>query len=347
MAQTISAKIQDMEGKWLFIAPVGNLDLTKDVQNEFKIKRVTFITGAKFRRIFKRLKIDPSRLTNNREIKKVLKPECTLAFLHQSGKPSKIKPQCFQMIRDELNILAASQLYFRKRRSSCKLGLIGEYKRGVNEHVFLDTKTKAGLIGWSVTDNLVSLTLDKQWKDCHKGSFFGRFIKILQGKVTIKTSWAADITRSVCLVGKSFNSDDIGSAFLWNMVALEMLLARQGDKYAEVIPKRIEALLGWIGYWDTAKFAERIDDIYKLRCKIVHDGRLDLVTPKDLLFTDDLMINVLFNLVRHPKVFQSKDDLINFADLVSAEHLLGMKSRIRPKTLRFTRRNYSQKDFDI
>lgn len=347
MAKAGSVKVQDLEGKWLFIAPVGNLALTKDVQNEFKVNRVTFITGAKFRRIHKRLKIDPSRLKNNRLFDDFFKPECTLAFLHQSGTPSEIKPKCYQMIRDELDILAASQLFFCKRRSACKLGSIGEYKRGVNEHVFLDTKTKAGLIGSSVVDNPFPLTLDKQWKDYHRDGFFGRFMKVLQGKVTVQASWATDITRSVRLVGKSFNSHDIGSAFLWNMVALEMLLARQGDKYSEVIPKRIEALLGWMGYWKTAKFAERIDGIYNLRCKIVHDGRLELVTPKDLLFTDDLLVNVLFNLVRHPKLFQSKDDLIVFSELVGAEHLLGLKSRVQPKTLRFTRRKYTPKDFEI
>ncbi len=347
MARIRSVKVQDMAGKWLFIAPVGNLALTRDVQNEFKVKRVTFITGAKFRRILKRLKIDPSRIKNNRQFDKVLKPESTLAFLHQSGKPSEIKSQCLQMIRDELNILASSQLYYRQRRSSCTLGLIGEYRRGVNEHAFLNTNTKAGLIGTSLADNLIPLTLDKQWKNYHRDSFFGRFLKILQGKVQVKKSWGDDLTRSVRLVGKSFNSTDIASSFLWNMVALEMLLARQGDKYSDVIPKRIEALLGWIGYWETAKFAERIDGVYSLRCKIVHDGRLDLVEPKDLLFTDDLLVNVLFNLVRHPKLFQSKDDVINFAELVSAEHLLGRKSRARPKTLTFIRRTYSPKDFEI
>lgn len=347
MAKIRSVKIQDMEGKWLFIAPVGNLVLTKAVQNEFTVKRVTFITGAKFRRIFKRLKISPTRLKSNRWLEDMLAPQFTLAFLHLSGKPSQIQSQCLQMIRDELNILASSQLHFRRRRSSCTLGLIGEYRRGVNRHAFLDTKSNAWLSGRSVADNPISLALDKEWKNYQREWFFGRFIKILQGKVQVKSSWAEDVTRSVCLVGKSFNANDIGSSFLWNMVALELLLARQGDKYSEVIPKRIEALLGWIGFWKTARFAARISDVYGLRCKIVHDGRLDLVTPKDLLFTDDLLANVLVNLLRHPKLFQSKDDLIDFAERVGAEHLLGVKSRVRPKTLRFVRCRYTQADFDI
>jgi len=79
----------------------------------------------------------------------------------------------------------------------------------------------------------------------------------------------------------------------------------------------------------------------------VHDGRIDLVTPKDLLFTEDLLMNVLVNLLRHPKLFQQKDDVINFSELVSAEHLLGRKSQIRPKTLRFVKHQYHKKDYEL
>jgi len=214
----------------------------------------------------------------------------------------------------------------------CRLGLFGEYKRGINETVLIDKKSDSTIVGSEVADSQKPLVLGKRWNNYHKGAFFGRFVKMLQDKLPVKTDWRTDLRRSILLVGKSINSYDIGSAFLWNMVALEMMLTRPGDSYSSVIPKRIEALLGWIGYWSTNKFKERIEEVYKLRCHVVHDGRLDLVTPGDLLFTEDLLVNVLENLLRHPKLFQSKDGLIKFADLVGAEHMLGQKSRIRPKT---------------
>ncbi len=347
VAESDWISIPDMNGKWVFAAQVGNLKLTKAVNNEYKVKLVTFISGAKFRRILKRLNIDPSVVKSNPEFKTLLLPEVTLGILNQSGKISDIEPMCLQMIRDELEILSSSQLYYRRRRSSCTLGLIGESNRGTNKYAFMDTKSDKGIVSSAVADRYSPLTLDKQWKNYHKGYFFGRFMKILHGKVQVNKSWLQDLTRSVRLVGKSFNSNDIGSSFLWNMVALEMLLSRQGDKYSIVIPKRIEALLGWIGFWKTAKFSERIMDIYKLRCKIVHDGRLDLVTPKDLVFTEDLLVNVLFNLVRHPQLFKSKEDLIQFTEMVGAEHLLGKKSKVRPKSLTYIRRKYTQKDLEI
>ena len=229
----------------------------------------------------------------------------------------------------------------------CRLGLIGEYMRGVNELILLDKGGEEGIVGSERVDHPLPLTLDKQWNEYHRGSFFGRFTKILRGVSKTKATWKKDLTRSIRLVGKSVNSYDISSAFLWNMVALEMLLAKHGDKYSTVIPKRIESLLGWIGFWDTMKFEEKIDEVYNLRCKVVHDGRLDLVTPDKLLFTEDLLVNVLENLLRHPKFFQSKDDLINFADLVGAEHLLGQKSRNRPKTLVFFHRNLHNSDSEL
>jgi len=342
-----NTKVQDTEGKWLFVAPVGNLALTKDVSNEYAINRVTFVTGAKFRRIFPRLKLDKSHLKKGYPLDKMLVPEQSFAYVHHSGKPSEIKRTCFQLIRDELDILAASQLYYRRRMSMSRLGLVGEFKGGINKHAFLNKNNHAHVVGSGLADCPLPLTLDKHWKWYHKKFFFLKFLKILQGHVPVKPQWAADIARSVMLIGKSVNSHDVGSAFLWNMVALEMLLARQGDKYSDVIPRRIESLLGWMGYWKTADFHKRIDDVYSLRCKVVHDGRLELVEAKDLLFTEDLLMNVLVNLLRHPKLFQKKEDVINFAELVSAEHLLGQKSRVRPKTLMFVKRKLNKKDYKL
>ena len=57
---------------------------------------------------------------------------------------------------------------------------------------------------------------------------------------------------------------------------------------ANVYPERIEAFLGWVGYWAERKYEERIRAAYQARCKLVHEGDASGVTEEMLLFTDDL-----------------------------------------------------------
>jgi hypothetical protein len=50
----------------------------------------------------------------------------------------------------------------------------------------------------------------------------------------------------------------------------------------------------------------------------------------------------------HHKIFNSKEDVIDFTTKIAAEHVLGIvgdKSKIRPKTLRFLSKQYSEDDY--
>ena len=51
------------------------------------------------------------------------------------------------------------------------------------------------------------------------------------------------------------------------------------------------------------------------------------------------MANLLANICGHPKIFRSKADVIQFSKKLKAKRLLGLPIRVRPKTLRFVRRN--------
>ena len=146
------------------------------------------------------------------------------------------------------------------------------------------------------------------------------------------------------MVGKSLSTYDAPDAFLWNMIALESLLTRQGDKYTDAIPERIEAFLGWVGYWAERKYEERIRAAYLARCKLVHEGDASGVTNEMLLFTDDLMLNLFFNLTRHSKLFHSKEAVVTFAERVKAERVLGLKGKVRPKTLRALASRYETQE---
>jgi hypothetical protein len=173
--------------------------------------------------------------------------------------------------------------------------------------------------------------------------FFTRLLKILRGEIDVARGWREELRRATVIIGESIGANDLFKSFLWNWVALETLLTRKGDKVGEMLPKRAEALLGWallsddpeITLWAAGEYTARIEDVYRKRNRLLHQGKRDGITEQDVVFTDHLLLNLLSNLVALPKVFHSKDAIIEFSEKVEAERILGVKPRVRPKDLRF------------
>jgi hypothetical protein len=51
------------------------------------------------------------------------------------------------------------------------------------------------------------------------------------------------------------------------------------------------------------------------------------------------------NIVNFPELFGSKEEIIQFAEKVRAEHTLGLKSKVCPKRFRYVSREYSVSDY--
>jgi hypothetical protein len=347
MAHTYSDPRDHYTG-WVFIAPLAGINLTKVIGNEFKILNVTLVEKSKLTRIGQRLGL---KLTSS-EIKKQITesdkwqgPNAnTYAFIRHTGTPKNISNKCLSILKEELYILASSQLGYGKRKSNAHPSLMGDQNIGKISYLFLDPNSKARLYSNRLTGKYMVLTLDNIWKQHHKASFFIKLLKLLNEKSPIEYGWRKLLRRAAIMIGQSQCSNDLVHSFLWNMIVIEMLLTAQGDKYREVLPERIEAFLGWVGFWSTSDYNRRINEIYTKRCKLVHDGKWEIINIADLLFTDDLLLNLLVNIVNHPKIFNSKKSVINFADKVKAEHLLGVKPKVRPKSLVFFSRTYTPDD---
>lgn len=171
-------------------------------------------------------------------------------------------------------------------------------------------------------------------------------MKALYGKNKLASkNWRDTIERTVILVGQAQNSNDLAFCFLKNMIAIEMLLTDANDKYSTILPERIEAFIGWVGYWQTDDYKKRIEALYIKRCKLVHDGNTSNIKPEDILFSDDLIFNILHNIIRNIRLFPTKDSLIKYSDKVKAEKLLGIKSKVQPKTLEHFNRQYEESDY--
>lgn len=336
---------------WTFIMPVSGVDLTKYVNNELKIKRVLLVSKKKLPFIRKRLGISRkiSELKNStfgEPYTFILNSSETIAIVRETGESESVINKCRKIIQDELSILSASQLGWSKRRFNASIK--PQISNGGESFYFilLNNFNEKGKFSSEVADKLVALSLDGRWKDSAKRNFFKNLLKVINKEVKVNAEWREAIERSAILIGQSQNSGDIAHAFLYNMIALEILLTRQGDKYKEVLPKRISAFLGWIGFWETNSYPEKINEVYLKRCVFVHDGKREKITIPDLLFTDDILFNILTNILGHSKLFKSKDDVIDFAKKVEAEQLLGIKPKVQPKTLKFISRTYTQKDFE-
>ena len=348
--QVENTSVQDTSGQWVYIVPVSGLALTDDINNEFVINKVTFIAVKKLIRVRKRFGIRKriSELASNKALDlffNQLGP--TVAIVRHGGKPSEITTKVTRLVIEELEILATSQLGYSKRRfnsfPSVRDGHVSSMK-----YLCLNENNNSSLISHQLIGKIGDLVLDKRWKNWQKKFFFSDLIRIIRRKLEVDSLWRKNLYRAARLIGQSVSSNNITHSFLLNMIAMEALLTEHGDKYLEVLPKRIEAFIGWIGYWNIENYKEKIEDIYKKRCKYVHGGNESTIEIKDLLFTDDILFNMLANIIYHINLFKSKEDIISFTEKVSAEHLLGIvgrKSKIRPKTLRFFTRLYTAEDY--
>jgi hypothetical protein len=129
--------------------------------------------------------------------------------------------------------------------------------------------------------------------------------------------------RGLTLRGKSQLRNE-AHAFLHDMIAIETLLAKRGDRFPEVIADRLIAFFGWVSHRSPAYWEKVVDRLYKLRCAYVHDAQSDQITASDLLHADTIVRNLLRNIGRNPRVFNSKDALIEFQNQIAAR-TLGMR----------------------
>lgn len=333
-------------GKWVYIAPVSGVVLTNSVNNEFQIKRSLLVSRDKLPYIRRRLGIQNriSEYAKEELYRDFFSLGKTFAVTWLSGTPEIVRKECRRIINDELSILSLSQLGFSKRRYGAYPVLQLENHIAHVEEFIHESEDKR--TGWSghLTGKLEDLELDDLWRNFHKEFFFLKLLKVINSDIKVSRKWRKAIERTAILVGQGLCSTNLAQSFLWNMIALEILLKEHDDKFVDEFPKRAEAFLGWVGFWETDDFSQRIQELYGKRCDLVHEGKRDQISIEDLLFTDDLIFNLLLNIIHHINIFSSKNKVVEFSKKVEAEYLLGGKPKVRPKTFKFLSRNYSERD---
>jgi hypothetical protein len=350
------ASLQDKYDSWIFITPIDGLKLSEETNEEIKINRVTFVSKRKLPRIRKRLgipvtipKLEKVDFHKDKDsplrLKNFLTSSETYAVLPFKGNPKDKESDCIRIINDELNIISLSQLVWSTRRFNRRIKIKTSDKGSFYRKISINKRIKEFTLGFKRTDNPAPLVLEKNWFDFQKRFFFFDLIKIITGKITISKKWRTTLNRVAIFVGQSQNSNDIPSCFIWNIIALEMLLTNSEDKIVEALVQRAEYFLGWNEQWEKDNYELRIREIYKKRCDFIHEGDKKHITIKDLLFTDDLIFNILNNIVRCSNIIKDRKDIIDYSQKYEAEKLLKLKSKFRLGKFEIMRNHYTEEDY--
>jgi hypothetical protein len=330
--------------KWLFITPIEGVILTSDTNFEYQIDKVLLIQGKKLSRARKRFSL-PQPISKAGKMFKggldgnFFSPDRVYAVSFFSGIPEKHKEKWVNLIENELHLLSASQLGWG---SSSHPRMSTGDTISAYEYALVDTNQKktTGLRNWHRTGKFMELELEARWLSYQKRVFFDNLLKIFRGQTKIHESWRNDLYRATLLIGQSQTFDNLIQSFMWNFAALDILIGGdKQNKYYEILQQRANAFFSWMVWWKTDKYEEKIKIIYEKRSQFIHRGISNEITIEDVEFTNELLRNLLSCITHHPKIFYSKEALIQFARKVEAEHTLGLKPKIRPKTFRY----YSKK----
>lgn len=345
----IVIKIKETNGSWIFIVPVSNLILSKEIGQEYRIRDVTFISAEKLPYVRKKLGF-PSPISkimkgHKGHLNNFFSENKTFAIVRITGRPIDFEFAALKKIREELEILSLSQLGYAKRRINFFPTISHEMVARRRSYLSLESNGITWYDSHERVGKIGDLVLDKSWYKFQKEIFFVKLIEIIRGENRIvKQTWSKELRKAVLLAGQSQCSIDLSQAFLWNMIALELLLTEEKDSYLKSFPKRVESFIGWSVNWEMDKFEDKINRVYKKRCEFVHRGERN-IELEDLFFTDDLLFNLLCNIVNHTNIFKSKTDIIDFSKRVEAEKLLGISPAVQPKTFKYLKRSYMESDY--
>lgn len=346
------ARVLEQKGSWVLMAPVRNLHVGSGVDYEYRIDRVVFISAKRLARRRRRLGL-PMRLSELRKYQRrryrdFFSASETYAVVRGGGRGSDLKADLLRRAKEELAILCLSQLGYSRRRRNAAPVLGERLKSGdIESGILVNTGSEAWVEFVQVRQRVGALELTADWEHFHARAHFHKLVRILRRDIKVSPTWRKCLWNAAVLAGQSQVAQDLPTAFLCNWIAIETLLLRQGEKHDDTLPERAEAFLGWTRQWKEEDLVERLQVAYRKRNALVHDANRAVVGISDVLFVDDLILNVFHNLARNPAAFGSKERVLSFSERVKAEKVLGLDRRPRAEKLQAVFPRYTEKDYDV
>lgn len=333
---------------WTMPLPVYNLEISKDIGGEFHIDNVTFVRKEKIPRIRRRLGFDFRVSVYNKTFglkaeNKLFQKAPVYAFVSHQKRLSDPFYYEYLRIQEAVFLLASSQFDRRKRTQKILFGMPNFDKLLKDVVMFEKGGDKPNL---KVVETLPFATyqLDKQWKRHFAFHFFFDLLKLMKNK-KVSPKWKYCIRTSAILAGRSLFARDLWEAFLFDMVAIETLLARKGPHMKEQVIKNLTALFGWLSSEREEYWRDLIEKLYNRRTDFVNQSLSRKLTAKDLIDADMILSNLLKNLCQISRRIHSKDDLFHLCDEVKARRVLKMNIIEKP-FISFCRNRYTGEDLN-
>lgn len=327
-----------LEKSFSVFVPIYNLVIGNDIGGELKVGDVTFISGEKVPRARRRLglRIKASELQSD-GAKSGRPPFFALAesyaFLRSRNSPGKPGRMEFRRIRQAVFLLASSQFYREGRDRRTMFGG-PEYGAFMTDEYAFTSPAGEPLRTWLRLKSVEPYVIDKRWKGFLKYHFFPRLIPIVNRESGVTSEWAARVKRAAICAGQSHRARMRWEAFMYDMIGIEILLTRQGDRFPDALIERLLALFGWRTKEDPTPWRDMVSRLYQLRCDFVHEGLMDDVTMKDIVDADMILANLLYTVCAMSKRIRSTRDIVKLAEELQARRTLGLKPR-RPRALTF------------
>ncbi len=292
------------------MTPVSGVLFGGSVDQEYRVDQMRLYSKDKFMRIRRyNLQFGPRKITE--VIASWINNAKVVGILEVCGDPTELRQECHLLIKDELNLLASARLGTSKRTRRVIIGPAGSSDQYDTMDAFIgrDVDLMSGSFS-RITHDYLQIT--QEFLGRAATHFFPHLLKMIREESALPTDWK-NLLRSVgILIGKSQNSVEAADAFLWNMIALEqlLLLDKERQGHLDLLVLRIKALLGYCPFWIKNKMEDRIRLLYKLRCKLVHEGCRNGVDIQTVITTDELLRNVLTAITQNKTHFKSKSDII-------------------------------------
>lgn len=329
---------------------VPNLLIDSVFNQEFRVERVTFVSGNKIRKNRKLYGItktiaDIEKRFGDRP-KTIIKPDATYAHIWTKKSYRDDLSEEYLLINDAIYVLASSNFGITTSREPSLLGR-HDSKLGATDSSAMFSYQKHGWnVGWSRKGPVDVYRLNQDIKNNTWMHFFLKAVKVLNRELVVSVNWRKKIRRAVVLAGRSQYEPTLEDAFLRNMVAIEVLLSNRGDSFPEVLVNRIDALFWWLSESHGVSWKGIIAPMYKCRCEIVHDGGAKEFKPEYLLNSEMVLRNLLNAICSRTRIIKSKNDLLQLTEKVAAKKTLGMAITEIPSTFTFVRMHYTQEQLE-
>ena len=210
-------------------------------------------------------------------------------------------------------ILAAASSFALGRNRSTGFGLAGNAFISNNQVNFFEMGGNTWEMGIRNEGGLMPLQLDADWLRRLKETRHDQIIDRVFDSA-LNQDWKRQITQATVLLGRSLLSTNLTDAFLLNVIGLETLLTRQGERNGKILSQRVLGLTGWNFVSDLATYEKHVKNIHAIRCEFVHDSDYRNLTVENLLWSDAIFRNCLWNICLYPKFFPAKEAMADLVD---------------------------------